>query len=58
LEYRLHERESQLYAAAFVQGIGMANNFAMIGFFPLLIAALVLASQIQLFQCALFSAGS
>jgi hypothetical protein len=41
LEYRLDERESRLFRAAFVQGIGMANNYAMIGFFPLFIAALI-----------------
>ncbi len=41
LAYRIDERESRLFRAAFIYGLGMTNNFAMIGFFPVFIAALV-----------------
>lgn len=41
LEFRIDNRESWLLKASLVYGLGMANNWAMIGFFPLFIAALV-----------------
>jgi hypothetical protein len=41
LEYRLDEREWRLFLAAFVYGAGMADNWAMIGFFPVFIAAVI-----------------
>ncbi|HVR35927.1 MAG TPA: DUF2723 domain-containing protein, partial [Methylomirabilota bacterium] len=41
LEYRVGERESWLYRMAFVYGLAITNNFAMIGFFPLFLAALI-----------------
>jgi tetratricopeptide (TPR) repeat protein len=41
LEYRLDEREGRLFLAAIVYGAGMANNWAMVGFFPLFIGAIV-----------------
>jgi predicted Zn-dependent protease len=41
LEFRYDGRESWLVRAALVYGAGMANNWAMIGFFPIFIAALV-----------------
>ncbi len=41
LEYRAGERESWLYRLAFVYGIATANNWAMIGFFPLALASVL-----------------
>jgi tetratricopeptide (TPR) repeat protein len=41
LEYRLDEREWRLFLMAFVYGAGMANNWAMTGYFPLLIVATI-----------------
>ena len=41
LEYRLDEREWRLYAAAFVYGAGMADDWGMTGFFPLFLMAIV-----------------
>lgn len=41
LEYRIDGRESWLFRASLVYGAGMANNWAMIGFFPFFLAALV-----------------
>jgi tetratricopeptide (TPR) repeat protein len=41
LEYRLDEREWRLYAAAFVYAAGMADDWGMVGFFPLFLVAIV-----------------
>ncbi|MDE3066591.1 MAG: tetratricopeptide repeat protein [Verrucomicrobiota bacterium] len=41
LEYRLDEREGRLFLAAIVYGASMPENWAMIGFFPFFIAALI-----------------
>ena len=41
LEYRLDPRESWLAKLAFVYGLGVANNFAMIPFLPVLVLALI-----------------
>jgi tetratricopeptide (TPR) repeat protein len=41
LEFRLDEREGRLFLAAVVYGAGLANNWAMIGFFPAFLAAIV-----------------
>ena len=41
LEYRLGEREWRLYAAAFVYAAGMADDWGMVGFFPLFLVAIV-----------------
>lgn len=41
LEYRLDQRESWMNQVALVYGLGMANNWAMIGFFPLFLIALI-----------------
>ena len=40
LEYRIEGRDSWLIRGAFVYGVAMTNNWAMIGFLPLFIAAL------------------
>jgi tetratricopeptide (TPR) repeat protein len=41
LEFRLDRADSWLIRGAFVYGIGITNNWAMIGFLPLFLAALV-----------------
>jgi tetratricopeptide (TPR) repeat protein len=41
LEYRIDERESWLFRAALIYGAGMANNWAMIGFFPVFVVAVI-----------------
>jgi tetratricopeptide (TPR) repeat protein len=41
LEYRIDERDSWLVRASLVYGAGMANNWAMIGFFPAFLVAIV-----------------
>lgn len=41
LEYRLDQKDSRLYRTAFIYALGMTNNFAMIGFFPAFLLALV-----------------
>jgi tetratricopeptide (TPR) repeat protein len=41
LEYRIDGEESWLFRASLVYGAGMANNWGMIGFFPLFLAALI-----------------
>jgi len=50
LEYRIDGRQSWLSRAAFVYGAGMANNWGMIGFFPLLLVALVWLKQLGFFN--------
>lgn len=39
LEYRLDGREARLFKVAFAVGIGIANNYAMIGFAPLFLVS-------------------
>jgi len=41
LEYRVEDKNSWLYRLSVVYGAGMANNFAMLAFFPALIVSLV-----------------
>jgi len=43
LEFRLHQTQAWLSRAAVLYGAGMANNWALIGFFPLFVAAIVRA---------------
>jgi tetratricopeptide (TPR) repeat protein len=41
LEYRLDERVGRLYLAAAVYGAGMTENWAMVGFLPVFLAAII-----------------
>jgi tetratricopeptide (TPR) repeat protein len=41
LEYRLDEREGRLFLAAAVFGAGMTDNWAVIGFLPLFVGAVI-----------------
>jgi len=50
LEFRIDERESWLTRAALVYGLGMTNNWAMIGFFPLFLGALVWIRGLSFFN--------
>ncbi len=50
LEFRISRRESWLTRCAVVYGLGMANNWAMIGFFPVLLVALVWSKGFDFFQ--------
>jgi tetratricopeptide (TPR) repeat protein len=50
LEFRIDERESWLTRAAFVYGLGITNNWALIGFFPVFIAALIWTRGLNFFN--------
>jgi tetratricopeptide (TPR) repeat protein len=50
LEYRLDEKESHLLRAALVFGAAMANNLAMIAFFPIFIITLVWTRKLGFFN--------
>lgn len=50
LEYRISQRESWLTQFAVVYGIAMANNWAMIGFFPLFLVAFVWIKGLDFFH--------
>lgn len=50
LEFRLDGRQAWLSKAAFVYGLGMANDWAMIGFLPLFILALILLKGMAFFN--------
>ncbi len=50
LEYRIQKRESRLYWTAFVYGLGMASNWAFVGFFPVFIAALIWIQGVSFFK--------
>jgi tetratricopeptide (TPR) repeat protein len=41
LEYRLNEREWRLFLAALVYGAGMSEDWALVGFLPVFIAAII-----------------
>src|SRR5262249_30692171 len=41
LEYRIDPRDSWLYRFAFVYGLGVVNNWALIGFFPFFLVAML-----------------
>ncbi|MCX8157872.1 MAG: tetratricopeptide repeat protein [Verrucomicrobiae bacterium] len=54
LEYRVSERDSWLIRMAFVYGLATTNNWAMIGFFPLAVIAVVALKRMDLFYSGLF----
>lgn len=55
LEYRIDGRDGRLYRAALVHGLGMTNNFAMIGFLPAFIAAIVWIRGVSFFHLGFLS---
>jgi tetratricopeptide (TPR) repeat protein len=50
LEFRFSENSSWLYKLALVYGMGITNNFAMIGFFPALLVALLWVKRLPFFH--------
>jgi tetratricopeptide (TPR) repeat protein len=50
LEFRVSQKESWLTKFAFVYGVGVTNNWAMIGFFPLFLAALIWIKGLSFFN--------
>jgi tetratricopeptide (TPR) repeat protein len=50
LEYRISDRESWLLRASLAFGLGMTNNWAMIGFFPAFLVALVWIKGLSFFD--------
>ena len=50
LEYRLDERAGRLYLAAAVYGAGIAENWAMVGFLPVFITAIVWIRGLNFFN--------
>lgn len=54
LEYRIDRKEGHLFRMAFVYGLGVTNNFAMIGFFPLFVTALIWIKGRSLFSAGSF----
>jgi tetratricopeptide (TPR) repeat protein len=50
LEFRVAGRDSWLFRAAFVFGAAMTNNWAMLGFFPLWLAALIWVKGLSFFD--------
>ena len=50
LEYRISDRESWLLRASLTFGLGMTNNWAMVGFFPAFLMALVWIKGLRFFD--------
>ena len=55
LEYRIDDREGRLYLVALVYGAAMADNWAMIGYFPLFIGALIWIRGLTFFNSRFLS---
>jgi tetratricopeptide (TPR) repeat protein len=54
LEYRLDEGEWRLFLAAFVYGAGMANDWAMVCYFPVFLTALIWIRGLKFFNFQFF----
>jgi tetratricopeptide (TPR) repeat protein len=54
LEFRLSQKERWLSFFAFVYGVGVANNWALIGFFPCFLAALIWIKRLAFFNLRFF----
>lgn len=50
LEFRVSQEESWLFRMAFVFGLGVTNNWAMIGYFPLLLIAVIWVRGLSFFN--------
>jgi tetratricopeptide (TPR) repeat protein len=50
LEYRIDEREGRLHLAAVVYGAGMADNFALVGFLPIFVTAIIWLRGLSFFN--------
>jgi tetratricopeptide (TPR) repeat protein len=49
-EHRLDEREGRLYLAAVIYGAGMPDNWALVGFLPVFVAAVLWAKGLEFFN--------
>jgi tetratricopeptide (TPR) repeat protein len=54
-EYRIDEREDRLFWAAFIYGAGMADNWAMVAFFPVFVIALIWVRSFGFFNLGFLS---
>ena len=50
LEFRLDEKDGRIYFAAFLMGAGITDNWAMLSFLPLFLAAVVWLKGLQFFR--------
>lgn len=50
LEYRLDERGGRLTLAALIYGAGMTNNWALIGFLPIFVGAIIWLKGLEFFN--------
>ncbi len=50
LEYRLDEAEWRLYLTAFLFGSGLADNWALLGFIPLFLMAIIWLKKLSFFR--------
>jgi tetratricopeptide (TPR) repeat protein len=50
LEFRLDQNESRLFRASLIFGAAMANHWAMIGYFPLFLVALIWIRGLEFFN--------
>ena len=50
LEFRIDERQAWLNRAAFAYGLGMTNNWALVGFFPVFIMVIVWIKGLSFFN--------
>ena len=55
LEYRMDERESRLYLASFLYGASLTENWAMAGFFPLFLIAIIWLRKLDFFSIRFLS---
>ncbi|HEV2318274.1 MAG TPA: tetratricopeptide repeat protein, partial [Verrucomicrobiae bacterium] len=55
LEYRLDEHEQRLFLAAFAYGAGMANDWAMVCYFPVFLTALIWIRRLSFFNFRFFA---
>ena len=52
LEFRMDERNGRLYLAAFIFSAGMTDNWALVAFIPLFLAALIWLKGLQFFHAS------
>lgn len=50
LEFRLDGRHGWLWQTAFLGGVGMANNYAIVGFLPIYVIALIWLKRLKFFN--------
>jgi tetratricopeptide (TPR) repeat protein len=50
LEYRLDESEWRLFTVVFVYGAGITENWGLVGFFPILLTAIIWLRRLDFFQ--------